>query len=170
MCPSTDSADATREFADDVLQKLLRHIAVENGKHAGGDPPGHYVFNVSHAWTDGPMMYVVYQTPPLDITWGLVRDTRESLIDSGPWNDTDNPALYYYMLDFEEGWSGPLSPQPGDDPDIIHWRGDQCDGLAEVTSDIPAVYRHTPTSMSAAETQQNEDPPTVEPRRYADPS
>ncbi|UHJ57119.1 hypothetical protein LT337_09975 [Mycolicibacterium fortuitum] len=158
------------EFANDVLQKLVRHIAVENGKHADDELSGHRVFHVSHAWTDGPMMYVVYQTPPLDITWGLSRDTRESLIDSGPWNDTDNPALYYYMLDFEEGWSGPLSPEPGKDPDIIRWRGDQCDGLPEGLSDIPSAYRHNPTSTSGSETQQFEEPPAVEPRRYADPS
>lgn len=88
------------------------------------------------------MMYVVYQTPPLDITWGLARDTRESLIDSGPWNDTDNPALYYYLLDFEEGWSGPLAPEPGKDPNIIRWRGDHCAGIPESLADIPAVYRH----------------------------
>ncbi|MEX3652608.1 hypothetical protein ABFW14_07145 [Mycolicibacterium fortuitum] len=132
--------------------------------------PGHRVFHVSHAWTDGPMMYVVYQTPPLDIPWGLARDTRESLVDSGPWNDTDNPALYYYLLDFEEGWSRPLSPEPGKDPDIIRWRGDQSDGLAESVSDIPVAYRLNPTSIPAAEIQQGVDLPAAEPRRYADPS
>lgn len=115
------------------------------------------------------MMYVVYQTPPLDITWGLARDTRRSLIDPGPWNETGNPALYYYLLDFEEGWSGPLAPQPGKDPDIIRWRGDQCDGLPKYVSDIPVAYRHNPTSIPTAETQQDEHPSAVEPRRYADP-
>lgn len=170
MCPSTDPAEAAHMFAAEVLQKLLRHIAVENGNQSDGERPGHREFQVSHAWTDGPMMYVVYQTPPLDITWGLVRDTRESLIDSGPWDDADNPALYYYMLDFEEGWSGPLSPEPGKDPDIIRWRGDQSDGLPETLSDIPAVCRHNSTSRPSSVTQQDVEPPAVEPRRYADPS
>ncbi|BBX27464.1 hypothetical protein [Mycolicibacterium alvei] len=169
MCPSTDPTQAAHEFAAGVLQKLLRHIAVENGKHTGGDQPGHRVFRVSHAWTAGPMIYVVYQAPPLNITWGLVRDTRESPIDTGRWNDTDNPALYYYMLDFEEGWAGPLSPQPGKDPGIIRWRGGQSDGLPEALSDIPAIYRHNPTSVPAAEVRHDGDQPTVEPRRYADP-
>lgn len=127
------------------------------------------MFHVSHAWTDGPMMYVVYQAPPLDITWGLARDTRESLIDSGRWDHNDNPALYYYMLDFEEGWSGPLSPEPGKDPDIIRWRGDQCADLPESVPDIPVVYRHNPTSIPAAETQQDDHPSPVEPRRHVDP-
>lgn len=116
------------------------------------------------------MMYVVYRTPPLDITWGLARDTRESLIDPGPWIDTDNPALYYYLLDFEEGWSGPLAPEPGNYPDVIRWRGDQCDGLPDRLSDIPVAYRHSPASIPAAATEQDEHPPAVEPRRYADPS
>lgn len=116
------------------------------------------------------MMYVVYQTPSLDITWGLARDTGESLIVSGPWDENDNPALYYYMLDFEEGWPGPLSPEPGKDPDIIRWRGDHCAGIPESLADIPAVYRHKPTSKPAVESQQSEQPPAAEPRRYADPS
>lgn len=29
MCPSTDPADTAAAFATEVLQKLLRHIAVE---------------------------------------------------------------------------------------------------------------------------------------------
>lgn len=116
------------------------------------------------------MIYVLYQTPPLDITWGLVRDTRESLIGSGPWNGTDNPALYYYLLDFEEGCSGPLLLEPGQDPNIIRWHGDQHDGLPESVSDIPVAHRHNPTSIPPAATPQNEHHPPVEPRRYADPS
>lgn len=114
------------------------------------------------------MMYVVYQAPPSGITWGLVRDTRESLIDAGSWDTNDNPALYYYMLDFEEGWSGPLSPVPGEDVDIIHWRGDQTEELPARLSDIPEGYRHTPPQIPAAETQQNDRPP-AEPRRYGNP-
>lgn len=116
------------------------------------------------------MMYLVYQMPPLAITWGLVRDTSESLIDSGPWDDADNPALYYYMLDFEEGWAGPLSPEPGKDPDVVRWRGDHSDCLPERLPDIPSAYRYNPTSMPTAESHQYGDTPGAEPRRYADPS
>ncbi|SOJ57200.1 hypothetical protein MSIMFB_04677 [Mycobacterium simulans] len=165
MSQSTDHAESQRQFAAEVLQELLRHIAIKNIENA---ETGHYVYRVSHAWTEGPMMHVVYKAPPLDITWGLVRDTRESLIDPGPWNDFDDPAFYYYLLDFEEGWPGPLSRQPGDDPDTIHWRGDQREGLPERLSDIPVSYRHTPPPIPAAETRQ-ETPPVIEPRWYANP-
>jgi hypothetical protein len=34
-------------------------------------------------------MYVVYTAPPSDRTWGLARDTRDSIIDPGPWPDLD---------------------------------------------------------------------------------
>ena len=71
---STDSADAQHEFAADVLRNLLRHIEAENNN-------GHDPYLVSHAWTEGPMMYLVYTAPPSDRTWGLARDTRESIIN-----------------------------------------------------------------------------------------
>ena len=82
MFPSTEGTDAQCEFAADVLRNLLRYIDSENGK--GRDP-----FLVSHAWIEGPMMYLVYTAPPSDRTWGLVRDTRQSIIDPGPWPDLD---------------------------------------------------------------------------------
>ena len=169
MCPSTESTESQRRFAADVLQKLLRHIAIKNCENSENQAPGYYVFLVSHAWTKGPMIYLVYTAAPSDIAWGLVRDTRESLIDPGPWNEFDDPALYYYLLDFEEGWSGPVSRQPGDDPDIIHWRGDQREGLPERVSDIAEEYRHTPPLISASEIQPNQAPPVIEPRRYGNP-
>jgi hypothetical protein len=117
MCPSTEATDAQREFAAEVLRNLLRHIDDQNGE--AGDQ-----FLVSHAWTDGPMMYLVYKAPPSDITWGLARDTRESMINPSPWQDVDEAVLYYYMLDFEEDWPGSSSHQPGE-PDAIRWLGDQ---------------------------------------------
>jgi len=73
MCPSTEVTGAQREFAADVLRKLLRRIDDENKK--GRDP-----YLVSHAWTEGPIMYLVYKTPPSDRTWGLARDTRQSIV------------------------------------------------------------------------------------------
>jgi hypothetical protein len=32
--------------------------------------------------------------------------TRESLINPSPWNEADDPALYYYLLDLEENRPG----------------------------------------------------------------
>lgn len=40
--------------------------------------------------------------------------------------------------------AGRISRQPGDDPDTIHWRGDQREDLPSRLSDIPEAYRHTP--------------------------
>ncbi|MGV7394551.1 MULTISPECIES: hypothetical protein [Mycobacterium] len=115
-------------------------------------------------------MYLVYQAAPSEITWGLVRDTRKSLIDPGPWTDFDDPALYYYFLDFEEGWSGPVCGEPQDDLDTIHWRGDQTEGLPERVSDIPNECRYTPPTMPAPETSRNAALPVAdEPRRYVNP-
>jgi hypothetical protein len=105
MCPSTEAAGADSEFATDVLRKLLQYIAVKNNE-------GRYTFLISHAWTEGPMMYLVYKAPPSDITWGLARDTRESMINPSPWQNVDEAVLYYYMLDFEEDWPGSWARQP----------------------------------------------------------
>jgi hypothetical protein len=168
MCPSTEPIESQCEFAADVLQKLLRHIVIENIKNTDKPRPGHYLFRVSHAWTEGATMCLVYTTPPSDIIWGLVRDTGRSLINPSPWNDTDDPALYYYLLDLEEEWPGHVSHEPGDDPDTIRWSGLPCEGLPERLSDIPESYRHTPPPISAAETRQ-EAPPVIEPRRYGNP-
>src|SRR5574340_744637 len=111
MCPSTEATADQREFADEVLHKLLRRIDTEN---AAGDGP----YLVSHAWTAGPMMYLVYTAPPSDITWGLVRDTRESIIDPVPWPDVDEAVRWYYYLDLDESQPWGSFRQPGE-PDTI---------------------------------------------------
>lgn len=54
MSPSTDPAEGQRQFASDVLQKLLRHIVIKNAENAEREAPGYYVFLVSHAWAEGP--------------------------------------------------------------------------------------------------------------------
>ncbi|PRC42640.1 hypothetical protein C6A85_000000109445, partial [Mycobacterium sp. ITM-2017-0098] len=82
MCPSTEPDGDDDRFAIEVLRKLLSRIANDNS--AGRAP-----YRVSHAWTEGPMIRLVYSAPPSDRTWGLARDTRESIIDPGPWPDVD---------------------------------------------------------------------------------
>jgi hypothetical protein len=164
MCPSTEVTGAQREFAADVLQNLLRRITAENPNDE------RYTFLVTHAWTEGPMIHLVFTAPPSDKTWGLVRDTRTSIIDPGPWPDLDEAALYYYLLDFEENWPGRFSRQPGE-PDTIQWFGDRIAGLPERPSDIPEAHRYTPsTDVSSPEPRPATNRPTGnEPRRYADP-
>jgi len=93
--PDGGQTESIYRFATDVLRNLLDRIEFENAN-------GHEPFLVSHAWTDGPIMYLVYTAPPSDRTWGLARDTRESIIDPGPWPDLDEAVPYYYLLDFEE--------------------------------------------------------------------
>jgi hypothetical protein len=168
MCPSTETANAQSEFAAEVLRKLLRRIEDEN--QAANPAEGHYTFLVSHAWTEGPTMYLVYKAPPSDITWGLVRDTRESIIDPSPWPDVDEAVTYYYLLDLEENWPGRWSRQPGE-PDTIRWRGDRHTGLPELPSDIPDAYRYTPPpgTPSVKRNRDRDQRVVNEPRRYADP-
>jgi hypothetical protein len=152
-------------LAANVLHDLLRHIAIRNAKNTDRVRPGHYVFQVSHAWTEGPMIYLVYRTPPSNITWGLVRDTTRSLIDPGSWNDNDDPALYYYLIDLEEGWPGNSSLQPGDDPEVIRWSGWPLEDLIERIGDLPESYRQEPLALPT--TGAPSDPSsTTEPRRY----
>jgi hypothetical protein len=116
------------------------------------------------------MVYVVFTAPPSDKTWGLVRDTRTSIIDPGPWPDLDEAVLYYYLLDFEENWPGRFSRQPGE-PDTIQWSGDRGSGLPEYLSDIPEAHRYTPsTDVPSAEPRPGTSrPASNEPRRYSDP-
>jgi hypothetical protein len=114
MCPSTEATDAQREFAANLLRNLLRRIDTENPNEE------RHTFLVSHASTEGPLVYVVFTARPSDKTWGLVRDTRTSIIDPGPWPDLDEAVLYYYLLDFEENWPGRFPRQPGE-PDTIQW-------------------------------------------------
>ena len=162
MCPLTDVTDAQGEFAANVLRNLLRRIEMENAK--GRDP-----FLVSHAWTEGPMMYLVYKAPPSDITRGLARDTRESIIDPGPWLSMDDPALYYYLCDLEEGRVSAAFRHPGD-PGTILWSGDRCRDLPQRPSDIPESHRYTaPPVASAVRRSRDQDRPVTEPRLYMDP-
>lgn len=168
MYLSTETAGGESEFAADVLRNLLCRIEIENQVAAPAE--GHYTFLVSHAWTEGSTMYLVYKAPPSDITWGLVRDTSESIIDPGPWPDLDEAVRYYYLLDLEENWPGRFSRQPTE-PDIVRWRGDRHAELLERPSDIPDEYRYTPPSgaPSAKHRCQQDHPVVNEPRRYADP-
>jgi hypothetical protein len=161
MSPSTEATEAQRLFAAEVVRNLLRHIDAEN------QTEGRYTFLVSHAWTEGPMMYLVYEAPPSDITWGLVRDTRESIINPSPWPDLKEAVLYYYLLDFEEDWPGRFSRQPGE-PDTIRWFGDRHADLPECPSDIPEAYRcATSTEVGSAKHGRDQHQPVItEPRRY----
>ena len=112
------------------------------------------------------MMYLVYTAPPSDRTWGLVRDTRESIIDPTPWPDLDEAVLYYCLCDFEENQPSSSFRRPGES-DTIWWFGFPREGLPERPSDIPEVYRYTPTGASAAEHGRDQErPPINEPRLY----
>ena len=140
MCPSTEATDAQNSFAADVLRNLLRHIDAQNAK-------GRNLFLVSHAWNEGPTMYLVYTAPPSDITLGLVRDTRESNISPGPWSSVDEAVTYYYLTDLEEG-AAPFDDSGG--PKMILWYGDPRTGLPEDPSDIPETYRYRRTPSTEA--------------------
>ncbi|KAA8939258.1 hypothetical protein [Mycobacterium sp.] len=147
-----------------MLRNLLLRIEDENSR--GGKP-----LLASHAWTNGPMMYLVYTAPPSDITWGLVRDTRESIIDPVPWPDVDEAVRWYYYLDLDEGQPWAFFREPGE-PDTIRWCGYPLeDDLPQRLSDIPDAYRYTsPPRTSSTTRDQGQDQRVVnEPRRYADP-
>jgi hypothetical protein len=162
MCPSTEITDKQSEFAAEVLRKLLRHIEAETAEGRGP-------YLVSHAWTNGPMIHLVYKAPPFDIIWGLVRDTRRSIIGPGPWPDPDEAVTYYYLLDLEEGCA--TSDYPSE-PDRILWCGfPLTEDLPERPSDIPEKHRYTPPPRTrSTEGARSQDQPVVnEPRRYADP-
>ncbi|MBU8817294.1 hypothetical protein KL864_15430 [Mycolicibacterium goodii] len=49
---------------------------------------------------------------PSPTPWGLVRDTTQSIINPGPWQDLDEAVRYYYLLDLEEDGPGLLAWQP----------------------------------------------------------
>jgi hypothetical protein len=151
----------------EVLRNLLRRIEDANNS---GDKP----LLVSHAWTDGPMMYLVYLAPPSDITRGLVRDTRESLFDpaGGPWLDVRDAVIYYYYacdLDESQPWGS--FRKPGE-PDTIRWDSYPLEeGLPERLSDIPDEYRYTPPPRPPSAKRDRGQTRRVvsEPRRYVDP-
>ena len=142
---------------------------MRNANAAAYPRPGRCTFRVSHAWTDGASIRLVYTTPPSNRTWGLARDTRRSLIDPGPWNDADNPALYYYLLDLEEEWPGGESREPGENHDLIWWRGYPLTDLPAHLSELPDAYGYTPPPPDPSWIDHAPSP-VVEPRRYADPN
>ncbi|MBI3224391.1 MAG: hypothetical protein HYZ39_04960 [Mycolicibacterium cosmeticum] len=144
------------DFAIDVLSKLLLRLS-----GSGSD------IRVSHAWTDEATMYIVYMAPPSDIVWGLVRDTRSSIVDGAPWIDSDEAALYYCLLDFKENWPGNFSRQPGE-ADEIRWMGDPLADLPSDPAALPDEWRVVGTPDGPPRPQSS-DGPAVEPRRYADP-
>lgn len=167
VCPTAEVTEQQRGFAAGVLVQLLHEVEVRN---ANADPDirkGRYTFQISHAWTEGAMMYLVYRAPPSDRTWGLARDTRQSLINPGPWNDTDDPARYYYLLDLEENWPG-LHPRRPGEPDTIWWHGHPLNDVITHPGDISEQYRYSapPTDPSWVERRK---PVVNEARRYADP-
>ena len=147
---------ATGSAANAVVRKLLQRIEEANSEGCGP-------YLVSHAWTAGPMLYVVYTAPPSDRTWGLARDTTESVVDPGPWANDDEAARYYYLVDFEENQPSTSFRGPGDD-DSIWWFGHPRDSLPERPSDLPedARYRTVEKPTSADATQKAH----TEPRRY----
>ncbi|KLO28373.1 hypothetical protein ABW16_13575 [Mycolicibacter heraklionensis] len=156
--------EAQRRFATEVLQGLLHYIRA--GKLRGPEP-----YCVSHAWTEGPTMYLAYKAPPSDITWGLSRDTRQSLIDPGPWLSLDEAVTYYYELGLYEDRMSASFRHPGD-PTTILWssKPGKVD-LPQRVSDIPIEYRYTPPVTKDPQTPGNSTPSHVQapPRRYYDP-
>lgn len=160
MCPSTEPAGDDDRFATEVLRKLLLRIANDHSM-------GHAPYQVSHAWTEGPMIRVIYSAPPSDRTWGLARDTRVSVIDAGPWPDVDEAARYYFLIDFEENQPS-SSPAGLDDSDTIWWFGHPLDGLPQRLSDVPESRRVTFADSQISATDSQNIRPEQEPRRYAD--
>jgi hypothetical protein len=107
--------------------------------------------------------------PPSNRTWGLARDTRGSLINPSRWNDADDPAYYYYLLDLEENWTGGSSREPGENPDLIWWSGEPATDLPEHLSVVPEAHRYIPPKPDPS--WVDHIPQMVnEPRRYADPN
>ncbi|WP_180150447.1 hypothetical protein [Mycobacterium saskatchewanense] len=88
----------------EVLRKLLGYIAYYHDED--GRPP----FLVSHAWTAGPNILLVYEAPLSAVTWGLCGDTRESIVGVGPRSPVDDAAYCYYVCDLEEGRVSASSP------------------------------------------------------------
>ena len=128
---------------------------------------GHGPYLVSHAWTDGPSIRIVYTAPPSGRAWGLARDTTESIVDPGPWQDTDEAALHYLLIDFDENQPN-TSPDNSADPDVIWWFGQPQPDLPHMLSDLPDSYRYAPSARNDVVTKPK-GPFLADPRRYADP-
>jgi hypothetical protein len=144
------------DFAADVLRRLLQVIADENKR-------GRAPYLVSHAWTDGPMMYLVFTAPPSEQIWGLARDTRQSIIDPGPWPDAQEAARYYYLVDLQENQPSTF-PQESGIPTAIRWLGYVQASVPDDVVNVPE--RHRQTTSPVANAQRGKTMPTVEPRRY----
>lgn len=159
---STEFTPEDAEFARNVIRNLLEYIDAENSE---GRPP----YWVSHAWSKGPTIYLVYKAPPSDITWGLVRDTRESLIDPAPWPSLDEAVRYYYLLDLDENRMSASFRHPGQ-PGTIFWRGDLEGGLPVRPADISEAHRFTPAASPAPGKRESDHRQRIvnEPRRYVD--
>ena len=153
-------SEAQSEFAAETLQALLQRI------HSANESAGAYTFLVSHAWTDGPDIFIVYAAPPSNLTWGLVRDTRESIVDGQSWTDVAEASLYYYLLDFEENWPGNFSREPGES-DEIRWMGDPREGLPSEVAALPNEWRVV--APGDGQPRPLLDKRATEPRRYVDP-
>jgi hypothetical protein len=162
MCPSTDARPDDHESATAVLQDLLGRIALAN-RESGRD-----VYLVSHAWTQGRLLYVVYTAPPSNRTWGLVRDTTQSIINPGPWDSHDNPAHFYYRIDFEENQPS-SSMRPPDEPDTIWWFGHPRHELPRHIDEITEDKRYS-GMPSVSLPADRATPPAAEPRRYGNPN
>ncbi|RUP01647.1 MAG: hypothetical protein EKK34_28005 [Mycobacterium sp.] len=163
MRPLTEFTPEEAQFARNVINDLLEYINIANSE---GRPP----FVVSHAWSEGPTIYLVYKAPPSDIIWGLVRDTRESLIDPAPWPDLEEAVRYYYLLDLDENRMSASFRQPGEFGTIF-WRGDPQKYLPQRPTDIPEEHRFKPAAApSPVKLKHDERHRTSdEPRRYVDP-
>lgn len=159
MCPLTDATSAENEFAADVLKSVLDRIELANQESDRG------TYLVSHAWTEGPLLYVVYAAPPSNRTWGLVRDTTQSIINPGPWDPRDDPAHYYYLVDFEENQPS-SSMRPPDEPDTTWWFGHPLDGLPQHLDEIPEEKPHSGTPRVPPRDDRSSPPPGMQPRRY----
>lgn len=153
MCPSTEVSDPQHAFATEVLRKLLHHIHAHNSL-ADADR-GHYTFLVSHAWTDGPMIYVVYTAPPSNVSgdWSATPECRLSIRDPGQMSMRQ---CSFTLLDFEENWPRRFSRQAGG-PDAIQWRGRLHPGLPERLSSVAEAHRYTP-SLGAPSTERSRAP------------
>ncbi|MBX7447205.1 hypothetical protein GR927_04330 [Mycolicibacterium sp. 3033] len=109
------------------------------------------------------MLYVAYTAGPSDRTWGLARDTTESIIDPGPWTNDDEAARYYLLVDFEENQPSTSFRRPGDD-DSIWWFGHPRNGLPDRPSGLPEDPRYR---MTASPNTQGPNQEThIEARRY----
>jgi len=163
MPPSAEPTDAQCKFAQDVLRNLLRSIDTH-------DRDDDRTFLVSHAWNHGTKIYLVYTAPSSPIPWDLVRDTTQSIINPGPWQDLDEAVRYYYLLDLEEDWPG-FPPEQPVDPHTIQWAGHEHDGLPARGKEIPNGYRYQAPKVEHTIAPPVERPAVSnEPRRYADPA